>query len=146
MKAKAEGHDDIEAMLCAYAEQEKGIADASKKVLAMIKDFAKEEDEEHVSEYNNVAMKAKAEGHDDIEAMLCAYAEQEKGIADASKKVLAMIKDFAKEEDEEHVSEYNNVAMKAKAEGHDDIEAMLCAYAEQEKGIAETAKKVAKAL
>jgi rubrerythrin len=115
----------------------------AKKLLG---DFAKEEDEEHVSEYNNVAMKAKAEGHDDIEAMLCAYAEQEKGIADASKKVLAMIKDFAKEEDEEHVSEYNNVAMKAKAEGHDDIEAMLCAYAEQEKGIAETAKKVAKAL
>ncbi|MEM0071758.1 MAG: rubrerythrin, partial [Metallosphaera sp.] len=46
----------------------------------------------------------------------------------------------------EHVSEYNNVAMKAKAEGHMDVEAMLCAYAEQEKDIAEATKRVAKAL
>ncbi|MBW9140758.1 MAG: rubrerythrin, partial [Candidatus Aramenus sp.] len=84
--------------------------------------------------------------HADIEAMLCAYAEQEKGIAEATSKVVAMLKNFAKEEGEEHVSEYNNVAMKAKAEGHADIEAMLCAYAEQEKGIAEAVSKVAKAL
>ncbi|MCI2415387.1 MAG: rubrerythrin [Candidatus Aramenus sp.] len=115
-------------------------------VSGALEQFAKEEGEEHVSEYNNVAMKAKAEGHADVEAMLCAYAEQEKGIAEATAKVVAMLKSFAKEEGEEHVSEYNNVAMKAKAEGHADIEAMLCAYAEQEKGIAEAVSKAAKAL
>ncbi|ARM74999.1 rubrerythrin [Acidianus manzaensis] len=142
MKAKEEGHVDVEKMLCAYAEQEKDIATTSQKVLAMLKDFAKEEDEEHIAEYNNVAMKAKEEGYVDIETMLCAYADQEKGIAETSARVLAMLKDFAKEEDEEHIAEYNNVAMKAKEEGHVDVEKMLCAYAEQEKDIAETTKKV----
>ncbi|EHP70807.1 MAG: rubrerythrin [Metallosphaera yellowstonensis] len=113
---------------------------------SMLGQFTKEEAEEHVSEYNNVAMKAKEEGHADIEAMLCAYAEQEKDIAEATRKVSAMLGQFTKEEAEEHVSEYNNVAMKAKEEGHADIEAMLCAYAEQEKDIAEATRKVAKAL
>lgn len=60
--------------------------------------------------------------------------------------VTKLLGEFVKEEDQEHVAEYDNVAMKAKEEGHADIEAMLCAYAEQEKQIAETAKKVAKAL
>nr|WP_240938866.1 rubrerythrin [Metallosphaera hakonensis] len=146
MKAKAEGHMDVEAMLCAYAEQEKDIAEATKKVASMLNEFTREEAEEHVSEYNNVAMKAKAEGHMDVEAMLCAYAEQEKDIAEATKKVASMLNEFTREEAEEHVSEYNNVAMKAKAEGHMDVEAMLCAYAEQEKDIAEATKKVARAL
>ncbi len=53
---------------------------------AFVKDMAKEESEQHVSEYTNVAMAAKAEGHDDIEAMLCAFSEQEKGIAEALNK------------------------------------------------------------
>jgi len=57
-----------------------------------------------------------------------------------------MLNEFVKEEEDEHVSEYNNVAMKAKEEGHSHIELMLCAYAEQEKEIAETIKRVAKAL
>jgi len=52
-----------------------------------------------------------------------------------------LISDMAKEETEQHVSEYTNVANAAKAEGHDDIEAMLCAFSEQEKGIAETLKR-----
>ncbi|AEB95348.1 hypothetical protein [Metallosphaera cuprina] len=113
---------------------------------SMLNEFTREEAEEHVSEYNNVAMKAKAEGHMDVEAMLCAYAEQEKDIAEATKRVSSMLNEFTREEAEEHVSEYNNVAMKAKAEGHMDVEAMLCAYAEQEKDIAEATKRVAKAL
>ena len=49
-----------------------------------------------------------------------------------------LVNDMAREETEQHVSEYTNVANAAKAEGHDDIEAMLCAFSEQEKGIAET--------
>lgn len=112
----------------------------------ILESFVKEEDEEHVAEYNKVAMKAKEEGHLDIEQMLCAYAEQEKGIAETTAKVLAMLRQFAKEEADEHVAEYNKVAMKAKEEGHVDIETMLCAYAEQEKEIAEAAKKVARSL
>ena len=52
-----------------------------------------------------------------------------------------LVNDMAKEETEQHVSEYINVANAAKAEGHDDIEAMLCAFSEQEKGIAETLKR-----
>ncbi|AEE95160.1 hypothetical protein [Acidianus hospitalis] len=115
-------------------------------VTKLLGEFVKEEDQEHVAEYDNVAMKAKEEGHLDVEKMLCSYAEQEKDIAESTAKVLAMLSDFAREEDMEHVAEYNDVAMKAKEEGHADIEAMLCAYAEQEKQIAETAKKVAKAL
>lgn len=115
-------------------------------VTKLLGEFVKEEGQEHVAEYDNVAMKAKEEGHLDVEKMLCSYAEQEKDIAESTAKVLALLSDFAREEDMEHVSEYNDVAMKAKEEGHADIEAMLCAYAEQEKQIAETAKKVAKAL
>ncbi|TRM97303.1 rubrerythrin, partial [Sulfolobus sp. B1] len=42
--------------------------------------------------------------------------------------------------------EYNKVAMTAKAEGHEDIERMLCSFADQEAKIAETIKSVAKAL
>ena len=49
-----------------------------------------------------------------------------------------LVNDMAREETEQHVSEYTNVANAAKAEGHDDIEAMLCAFSEQEKCIAET--------
>jgi rubrerythrin len=52
-----------------------------------------------------------------------------------------MVQDMAKEESEQHVSEYTNVAMAAKAEGHEDIEKMLCAFAEQEEGIAKTLEK-----
>jgi rubrerythrin len=109
----------------------------------LVSDMAKEETEQHVSEYTNVANAAKAEGHDDIEAMLCAFSEQEKGIAETLNRVgmKRMISDMAKEETEQHVSEYTNVANAAKAEGHDDIEAMLCAFSEQEKGIAETLKR-----
>ncbi|MEM4047524.1 MAG: rubrerythrin, partial [Metallosphaera sp.] len=33
----------------------------------------------------------------------------------------SMLNEFTREEAEEHVSEYNNVAMKAKAEGHMDV-------------------------
>ncbi|EZQ01723.1 rubrerythrin [Candidatus Acidianus copahuensis] len=117
---------------------------ANTDVNSVLSDFAVEEDAEHVAEYNNVAMKAKEEGHADVEAMLCAYAEQEKDIANTSAKVMKMLKDFAVEEDAEHVAEYNNVAMKAKEEGHADVEAMLCAYAEQEKDIAEATKRIAK--
>ncbi len=56
--------------------------------------------------------------------------------------VQSLVNDMAKEESEQHVSEYTNVANAAKAEGHDDIEAMLCAFSEQEKGIAETLNKI----
>ena len=53
---------------------------------------------------------------------------------------------MAKEEQDQHVSEYNKVAMAAKQEGHEDIEKMLCSFAEQEAKISETIKAVAKAL
>jgi len=53
---------------------------------------------------------------------------------------------MAKEEQDQHVSEYNKVAMTAKQEGHEDIEKMLCSFAEQEAKISETIKAVAKAL
>ncbi|BBD72319.1 hypothetical protein HS1genome_0708 [Sulfodiicoccus acidiphilus] len=58
----------------------------------------------------------------------------------------ATAKELADVEDLQHVSEYNVVAMKAKEEGHPDIEKMLCSFAEQEKGIAEVLKRTAKAL
>ncbi|AAT43547.1 hypothetical protein [Picrophilus oshimae] len=145
MNAKSEGHDDIEAMLCKFADQEKGIAETLNRLgmQKMINEMAKEETEQHVSEYSNVAMNAKSEGHDDIEAMLCKFADQEKGIAETLNRLgmQKMINEMAKEETEQHVSEYSNVAMNAKSEGHDDIEAMLCKFADQEKGIAETLNK-----
>jgi rubrerythrin len=55
-------------------------------------------------------------------------------------------KELAEVEDLQHVSEYNVVAMKAKEEGHPEIERMLCSFAEQERGIAEALKQAAKAL
>ncbi|BFH72503.1 hypothetical protein SJAV_04470 [Sulfurisphaera javensis] len=122
------------------------------EIKQVLNKFVEKESEEHVSTYNNVALTAKAEGYADIEAMLCAYAEEEKNIAETAKKVLELlsVKDvlskFAEKESAEHVATYNNVALTAKAEGYADIEAMLCAYAEQEAEIAKTAKKVASAL
>ncbi|WP_230949650.1 hypothetical protein [Sulfolobus acidocaldarius] len=127
MTAKAEGYADIEAMLCAFAEEEAKIAETVGKVATELKvkkllsDFATKEGEEHISTYNKIAMTAKAEGYADIEAMLCAFAK----------------------EGEEHISTYNKIAMTAKAEGYADIEAMLCAFAEEEAKIAETVGKVA---
>jgi len=85
--------------------------------------MAKEEQDQHVSEYNKVAMTAKQEGHEDIEKC---YA------ASLNKK--------------QNCREYNKVAMTAKQEGHEDIEKMLCSFAEQEAKISETIKAVAKAL
>ena len=58
-------------------------------------------------------------------------------------KVESLLRNFAAKEAAEHVSTYDKVAMAAKAEGFTDIEAMLCAFAAQEKEIAETAKSVA---
>jgi rubrerythrin len=114
---------------------------------SLVQDMAKEESEQHLSEYNAVAMTAKAEGHSDVEAMLCSFAEQEKDIADVIKVGLkSLVQDMAKEESEQHLSEYNAVAMTAKAEGHSDVEAMLCSFAEQEKDIADVIKSTAKAL
>ncbi|MBB5253423.1 hypothetical protein [Sulfurisphaera ohwakuensis] len=122
------------------------------EVKEILNKFVEKESEEHVSTYNNVALTAKAEGYSDIEAMLCAYAEEEKNIAETARKVLELLSvkevlsKFAEKENAEHVAEYNKVALTAKAEGYSDIEAMLCAYAEQEEDIARTARKVAGAL
>ncbi|WP_196489302.1 hypothetical protein [Sulfolobus acidocaldarius] len=58
-------------------------------------------------------------------------------------KVKKLLSDFATKEGEEHISTYNKIAMTAKAEGYADIEAMLCAFAEEEAKIAETVGKVA---
>ncbi|QIW24900.1 hypothetical protein EWF20_12705 [Sulfolobus sp. S-194] len=122
------------------------------EVKEILNKFVEKESEEHVSTYNNVALTAKAEGYSDIEAMLCAYAEQEEDIARTAKKVLELLSvkevlsKFAEKENAEHVAEYNKVALTAKAEGYSDIEAMLCAYAEQEEDIARTARKIAGAL
>ncbi|BAB67209.1 hypothetical protein [Sulfurisphaera tokodaii] len=122
------------------------------EVKEILNKFVEKESEEHVSTYNNVALTAKAEGYSDIEAMLCAYAEEEKNIAETARKVLELLSvkevlsKFAEKENAEHVAEYNKVALAAKAEGYSDIEAMLCAYAEQEEDIARTARKVAGAL
>ncbi|MEM0122826.1 MAG: rubrerythrin, partial [Saccharolobus sp.] len=112
----------------------------------MVSGMAKEEEEQHVSEYNRVAMTAKQEGHEDIEKMLCSFSEQEAKIAETIAKVAKVLKEMGKEEEEQHVSEYNRVAMTAKQEGHEDIEKMLCSFSEQEAKIAETIKSVAKAL
>lgn len=54
-----------------------------------------------------------------------------------------ILNEFAKKEGKEHVDTYNKVALTAKAEGYADVEAMLCAYAEEEAKIAQTAKNVA---
>ncbi|MDT7861705.1 MAG: rubrerythrin [Saccharolobus sp.] len=108
--------------------------------------MAKEEQDQHVSEYNKVAMTAKQEGHEDIEKMLCSFAEQEAKIAETLMKVSKVLEEMAKEEEMQHISEYNKVAMTAKQEGHEDIEKMLCSFAEQEAKISETIKAVAKAL
>jgi len=122
------------------------------QIKEVLSKFVEKESEEHVSTYNNVALTAKAEGYADIEAMLCSYADQEAQIASTANKVVDMLavkevlSKFAEKEDAEHVATYNNVALTAKAEGYADIEAALCAYAEQEAKIAETAKKVASAL
>ncbi|BFI76377.1 hypothetical protein [Sulfurisphaera ohwakuensis] len=122
------------------------------EVKEILNKFVEKESEEHVSTYNNIALTAKAEGYSDIEAMLCAYAEEEKNIAETARKVLELLSvkevlnKFAEKENAEHVAEYNKVALTAKAEGYSDIEAMLCAYAEQEEDIARTARKVAGAL
>ena len=61
----------------------------------------------------------------------------------AFEKVEALLRNFSVKEAAEHVSTYDRVAMDAKAEGFADIEAMLCAFAAQEKERAETAKRVA---
>jgi rubrerythrin len=111
--------------------------------------FAEKEGKEHVDTYNKVALTAKAEGYADVEAMLCAYAEEEAKIAQTAKnvsellKVKALLSEFAEKEGKEHVDTYNKVALTAKAEGYADVEAMLCAYAEEEAKIAQTAKNVA---
>ncbi len=115
----------------------------TQKVTELLGKFAVTEDKAHTDEYNRVAMAAKAEGHADVEAMLCAYAAQEKEIADSARKVTELLGKFAVTEDKAHTDEYNRVAMAAKAEGHADVEAMLCAYAAQEKEIADSARKVA---
>jgi len=54
-----------------------------------------------------------------------------------------ILNEFAEKEEKEHVDTYNKVALTAKAEGYADVEAMLCAYAEEEAKIAQTAKNVA---
>ncbi|BCU67815.1 hypothetical protein HS7_12520 [Sulfolobales archaeon HS-7] len=114
---------------------------------AMVQDMAKEESEQHVSEYNKVAMAAKAEGNTEVESMLCSFSEQEKDIAETIKMgVKKLVEDMAKEESEQHVSEYNKVAMAAKAEGNTEVESMLCSFSEQEKDIAETIKMGVKKL
>ncbi|WP_230955819.1 hypothetical protein [Sulfolobus acidocaldarius] len=60
-----------------------------------------------------------------------------------SSKVEKILEEFSIKEGEEHISTYNKIAMTAKAEGYADIEAMLCAFAEEEAKIAETVGKVA---
>ncbi|AAY79484.1 conserved protein [Sulfolobus acidocaldarius DSM 639] len=121
----------------------------SSKVEKILEEFSIKEGEEHISTYNKIAMTAKAEGYADIEAMLCAFAEEEAKIAETVGKVATELKvkkllsDFATKEGEEHISTYNKIAMTAKAEGYADIEAMLCAFAEEEAKIAETVGKVA---
>ncbi|AHC50580.1 rubrerythrin [Sulfolobus acidocaldarius SUSAZ] len=121
----------------------------SSKVEKILEEFSMKEGEEHISTYNKIAMTAKAEGYADIEAMLCAFAEEEAKIAETVGKVATELKvkkllsDFATKEGEEHISTYNKIAMTAKAEGYADIEAMLCAFAEEEAKIAETVGKVA---
>ena len=115
----------------------------------ILTEFAEKEGKEHVDTYNKVALTAKAEGYTDVEAMLCAYAEEEAKIAETARKVSELLKvkallsEFAEKEGKEHVDTYNKVAMTAKAEGYADVEAMLCAYAEEEAKIAQTAKAVA---
>ena len=122
------------------------------QIKEVLSKFVEKESEEHVSTYNNVALTAKAEGYADVEAMLCSYAEQEAEIANVASKVVEMLSvkevlgKFAEKESAEHVATYNNVALTAKAEGYADVEALLCAYAEEEAKIAETARKVASAL
>ncbi|MCY0859697.1 MAG: hypothetical protein OWQ54_04635 [Sulfolobaceae archaeon] len=121
----------------------------SEKVEKLLREFSEKEEEEHVSTYNKVAMTAKEEGYADVETMLCAFAEEEEKIAQTARavadtlKVKELLKEFAEKEEEEHVSTYNKVAMTAKEEGYSDVEAMLCAFAEEEEKIAETAKRVA---
>ncbi|MEM4138626.1 MAG: rubrerythrin [Sulfolobaceae archaeon] len=62
------------------------------------------------------------------------------------KNVTDIVSDALYEENKQHIEEYNRIAMKAKEEGYPQIEQMLCEFAEQEEKIAETAKKVSKAL
>ncbi|ACP44360.1 conserved hypothetical protein [Sulfolobus islandicus Y.G.57.14] len=118
----------------------------NQELRGVVGEMAKEEQEQHISEYNKVAMTAKQEGHEDIEKMLCSFADQEAKIAETIAKVSKVLNEMAKEEQEQHISEYNKVAMTAKQEGHEDIEKMLCTFAEQEAKISETIKSVAKAL
>jgi rubrerythrin len=126
-----------------------GLNMALQNIEKILEEFAQKEGKEHVDTYNKVALTAKAEGYADIEAMLCAYAEEEAKIAETARKVSELLKvkallsDFAVKEGKEHVDTYNKVALTAKAEGYADIEAMLCAYAEEEAKIAETAQKAA---
>jgi rubrerythrin len=131
---------------------ELGHAKAIFEILLKYKDISEivsraeaEEKEQHIAEYNKVAMKAKEEGYPQIEQMLCAFAEQEAKIAETLSKIKSILREFAEKESEEHIAEYNKVAMKAKEEGYPQIEQMLCAFAEQEAKIAETTKNIAKA-
>lgn len=111
-----------------------------------VSEMAKEEKEQHIAEYNKVALTAKSEGHEDVEKMLCTFAEQEGKIADTIKGVAEVLKEIANEEEEQHISEYNRVALAAKSEGYEEIEKMLCSFAEQEQKIAEAVRSVAKAI
>jgi rubrerythrin len=65
------------------------------------------------------------------------------GLNMAPQNIEKILEEFAQKEGKEHVDTYNKVALTAKAEGYADIEAMLCAYAEEEAKIAETAQKAA---
>ncbi|ALU29540.1 hypothetical protein ATY89_05995 [Sulfolobus acidocaldarius] len=121
----------------------------SSKVEKILEEFSIKEGEEHISTYNKIAMTAKAEGYADIEAMLCAFAEEEAKIAETVGKVATELKvkkllsDFATKEGEEHISTYNKIAMTAKAEGYADIEAMLCAFAKEGEEHISTYNKIA---
>jgi len=147
------GRKEEAKMLREKAMVELGHAKAIFETLLKYKDVSEilgealsEEEMQHVEEYNRVAMKAKEEGYPQIEQMLCEFSQQEAKIAETLAKVKALLREFAEKESEEHVEEYNRVAMKAKEEGYPQIEQMLCEFSQQEAKIAETAKNISKAL